>query len=210
MKIITVGIVEDIEAARHNIENLLLQSKEFKLSGSFDNAEDAVEYFTHQSVDVIIMDINLPGMSGIECVRQIKDKHPETQILMFTIFEDNERIFEALRAGANGYLVKRTLPEKILESIKELHEGGAPMSAMIAKKVVSSFQSRDKSDFNLTETEYKILQMLSKGFLYKEVSTKIEISEASLRKKIHQIYEKLHVNNRTEALNKVYGMQNRK
>ena len=209
MKTITVGIVEDIEAARHNIEQLLLRSDKFQLDGAFDNAEDAVEYFTQQPVDVIIMDINLPGMSGIECVRHIKEKQPETQILMFTIFEDSERIFEALRAGASGYLVKRTVPEKILEAIKELYEGGAPMSAMIAKKVVSSFQNRDKADFNLTETESKILQLLSKGFLYKEVSTKVEISEASLRKKIHQIYEKLHVSNRTEALNKVYGMQNR-
>ena len=205
-KIITVGIVEDIEAARINIEQLLLNSSEFKLSGSFDNAEDAVEYFVTQPVDVIIMDINLPGMSGIECVRQIKDKQPGTQILMFTIFEDSERIFEALRAGANGYLVKRTEPNKLLEALKELYEGGAPMSAMIAKKVVSSFQSQEKSNFNLTDTENKILQLLSKGFLYKEVSSKLEISEASIRKRIHQIYEKLHVSNRTEALNKVYGM----
>jgi len=151
------------------------------------------------------MDINLPGMSGIECVRQIKDKQPGTQILMFTIFEDSERIFEALRAGANGYLVKRTEPNKLLEALKELYEGGAPMSAMIAKKVVSSFQNQEKSNFNLTDTENKILQLLSKGFLYKEVSSKLEISEASIRKRIHQIYEKLHVSNRTEALNKVYG-----
>lgn len=205
--IITVGIVEDIEAARINIEQLLLQSDEFKLFGSFDNAEDAVDFFIRQPADVIIMDINLPGMSGIECVRQIKEKQPQIQILMFTIFEDSERIFEALRAGANGYLLKRTSPNKLLEAIKELHEGGAPMSAMIAKKVVSSFQNQEKSNFNLSETENKILQLLSKGFLYKEVSSKLEMSEASLRKKIHQIYEKLHVNNRTEALNKVFGMR---
>ena len=207
MEIITVGIVEDIEAARNNIEHLLLQSEQFKLSGSFDNAEDAVDYFTQQPVNIIIMDINLPGMSGIECVRLIKEKQPQTQILMFTIFEDSERIFEALRAGANGYLVKRTVPEKILEAIKELHDGGAPMSAMIAKKVVSSFQNQEKSEPNLTETELKILQQLSKGFLYKEVSANLGTSEASLRKKIHKIYEKLHVSNRTEALNKVYGVR---
>ena len=205
MKMIKIGIVEDIEAARNNVEQLFLQSSEFKLSGAFDNAEDAVEFFTQNPVDVIIMDINLPGMSGIECVRQIKEKQPETQILMFTIFEDSERIFEALRAGANGYIVKRTLPEKILEAVKELHEGGAPMSAMIAKKVVNSFQNQEKHVFDLNEMEYKIIQLLSKGFLYKEVSSQLEISEASLRKKIHLIYEKLHVSNRTEALNKVYG-----
>ncbi len=154
------------------------------------------------------MDINLPGMSGVECIEKLKAKSPEIQFMMFTIYEDSEQVFDALSAGASGYLLKKTKPEKIIEAIKELHEGGAPMTAGIARRVVGSFQkqahtSSEKSKLSARENE--VLHFLAKGLLYKEIGTKLGISFGTVRQHIHKIYEKLHVQNKTEAINKVYG-----
>jgi len=202
---IQVAIVEDIEAARKNIEEMINKQSDFILAGSFSNGEDALEYLVKNPCNVVIMDINLPGISGIECVRKIKGFNPMIQIMMFTIFENTDLLLEALKAGANGYLIKKNSPAKIPDAIRELFNGGAPMSAQIARKLVEVFQNQVKNEYNLNKREEDILYLLSKGLLYKEVASSLKISESYLKKKIHMIYEKLHVQNKTEALNKVYG-----
>ena len=165
-----------------------------------------------QQPDLVIMDINLPGMTGIECIKRLKPKFPALQFIMFTVFEDSEQVFEALTAGASGYLLKKTPPERIISALKELHEGGAPMSTGIARKVISTLQERavpqQKSlpnDFRLSPREYEILDLLAKGLFYKEIASQLSITTGTVRQHIHKIYEKLHVQNRTEALNKLQG-----
>jgi len=156
----------------------------------------------------VIMDINLPGMSGIECIRQVKKKVPRTQFMMFTVYENDEKVFEALKAGASGYLLKNTGLLQLIEALKELYNGGSPMSANIARKLVNIFQEEhadEEPTTGLSKRENEILQLLSKGLLYKEIADKLGISTGTVRQHIHKIYEKLHVQNRTEAINKAYG-----
>ena len=154
------------------------------------------------------MDINLPGMNGIECIRQVKDKSPDSQFMMFTVYENDEKVFEALKAGASGYLLKNTGLLQIVESLKELHHGGSPMSANIARKLVNLFRHSPKESVTvdvLSNRENEILQLLAKGLLYKEIADQLQISTGTVRQHIHNIYEKLHVQNRTEAINKAFG-----
>jgi DNA-binding NarL/FixJ family response regulator len=154
------------------------------------------------------MDINLPGMNGIECIRRVKDKSPGTQFMMFTVYENDDKVFEALKAGASGYLLKNTGLLHIAESVKELHEGGSPMSANIARKMVNLFRDNDKKNpflDLLSNREKEILQLLAKGLLYKEIAEQLGITTGTVRIHIHKIYEKLHVQNRTEAINKAFG-----
>ncbi len=207
MNEISVSIVEDIPEVREGLERLIKNSNDFLLIGSYSNAENAEKALPLNIPDIVIMDINLPGKSGIECIAAIKDQCTGTQFIMFTIFEDDEKVFNALEAGAHGYLLKKTPKEKILEALKELNEGGSPMSTQIARKVLKSFQNnkaQNKEADILTKKENEILDLLSKGFLYKEIADKTAISINTVKQHIHNIYEKLHVQNRTEAINKVY------
>ncbi len=209
-KIISVCVVEDLEDIRLSVKQLLDESKEFLCVGAFENAEEAVDKLLEAKPDIGLMDINLPGMSGIECIRKVKSKCPETQFMMFTIYEDNNSVYEALAAGANGYLLKKTPKNKILDALKELYEGGSPMNMQIARKVVAAFQksSQGSNDVDiLSNREKEVLQLLSKGYLYKEIGDKLNISTGTVRQHIHKIYEKLHVQNRTEAVNKFYGRE---
>jgi len=154
------------------------------------------------------MDINLPGMNGIECIREIKTKVPRTQFMMFTVYENDEKVFEALKAGASGYLLKNTGLVQLIEALQELHNGGSPMSANIARKLVTVFREKENSEIPveaLSKRETEILQLLSKGLLYKEIAEQLSISVSTVRQHIHKIYEKLHVQNRTEAINKAFG-----
>ena len=153
------------------------------------------------------MDISLPGMNGIECIRQVKDKSPSTQFMMFTVYENDEKVLQALQAGATGYLLKKTDSRRILESIKELNQGGSPMSSNIARKLVNVFLDTKKITRNeiLTERENEVLQLLADGLLYKEIADRLRIVHGTVRQHIHNIYEKLHVQNRTEAINKAFG-----
>lgn len=207
-KWISIGLVEDLKGIREKIKQVIEDSDDFLLLSAYKDAEAAINELPSLYPDIILMDINLPGMNGIECVKKLKQKCPRTQFMMFTIYEDSEQVFDALSAGANGYLLKKTPPGKILEALKELYEGGAPMSAQIARKVVNAFQKpapsyNDQSILSVREQE--VLRLLSKGFLYKEIGDKLKISTGTVRQHIHKIYEKLHVQNRTEALNKYYG-----
>jgi DNA-binding NarL/FixJ family response regulator len=206
---ISMSVVEDMDEVRQKIKRIIDESEEFICLSTYGNAEKALEELPRLSPDIVLMDINLPGMSGIECIKEVKKKCPQIQFMMFTIYENSEQVYEALAAGANGYLLKQTPPEEILRALKELYEGGAPMSTHIARKVVSFFQKENKNNpehsADLSKREKQVLELLSKGFLYKEISDQLFISTGTVRQHIHKIYEKLHVQNRTEAINKFYG-----
>jgi DNA-binding NarL/FixJ family response regulator len=215
---ISVCIVDDNKDIRSALEQIVLMAEGYTLAGSFSDAEEALQRIPEAKPDVVLMDINLgDGESGIDCVRQLKPLHPEILFMMCTIYEEDEKIFEALKAGANGYILKKTAPGKLLDSLRELHEGGAPMSSQIARKVVNAFQGRVTSDAAgsisagtkaisvLSNREKEILELLARGMLYKEIAGKLFISQETVRKHVYHIYEKLHVNNRVEAINKFYG-----
>jgi len=205
---ISLAIVEDLAEVREGLKQFISLNPEFTILGSFQTAEEAINELPVLNADIVIMDINLPGMSGIECIKRIKRKTPRTQFMMFTVYESDEKVFEALKAGASGYLLKNTGLQQLIEALKELYNGGSPMSAHIARKLVTHF--RDEPDeaglaSGLSKRENEILKLLSKGLLYKEIADQLGISVGTVRQHIHNIYEKLHVQNRTEAINKVFG-----
>ena len=205
---ISLAIVEDLLEVREGLEQFISLNPEFTILDTFQTAEDALRDLPRLNPDIVIMDINLPGMSGIECIRQIKKKVPGTQFMMFTVYENDEKVFEALKAGASGYLLKNTGLLQLIEALKELHKGGSPMSASIARKLVSLFQEERAAaqpDTGLSKRENEILQLLSRGLLYKEIADELCIAVGTVRQHIHNIYEKLHVQNRTEAINKAFG-----
>ena len=205
---ITLAIVEDLDEVRDGLKNFISLSQDFKVVDTFKTAEEAAYDLPKLKPDIVIMDINLPGMNGIECIRQVKDKTPGTQFMMFTVYENDEKVFEALKAGASGYLLKNTGLVQLIESLKELYNGGSPMSANIARKLVTLFRKEQKEATNLeilSSRENEILQLLSTGLLYKEIAEQLSISVSTVRQHIHHIYEKLHVQNRTEAINKAFG-----
>lgn len=205
--LINVAIVEDTAIIREAVEVLVKGSPGFKLTGVFKNGEEALAELPSLSPDVVIMDIGLPGISGIECMKQLEGKCAKTQYLVCSVFEDDENIFEALKAGATGYILKSTPPAEILESIEDLHLGGAPMSRQIARKVIKAMQKPKNSPELelLTARETEILHLLAKGFRYKEIGDSLNVSVGTVRCHIHNIYEKLQVQSRTDALNKVFS-----
>ncbi len=204
---IKICLVEDLKEVREGIASLLTLDERFEVLATFPDAEKAVEELPAWQPDIVIMDINLPGMNGIECIKKVKPLCPGSQFIMFTIYEDDEKVFEALKAGASGYLLKKTSLVKIIDSLLELHSGGSPMSTQIARKVINRLQSGKPSDEIkiLSVRENEVLHLLAKGLLYKEIADKISISTDTVRQHIHHIYEKLHVQNRTEAINKAFG-----
>lgn len=205
---ITIAIVEDLAEVREGLKQFISLNPEFTILNTFRTADEALYDLPRLNPDIVIMDINLPGMNGIECIRQIKKKVPRTQFMMFTVYENDEKVFEALKAGASGYLLKNTGLLQLIEALKELHNGGSPMSANIARKLVSLFREEHadaEPATGLSKRENEILQWLSKGLLYKEIADQLGISIGTVRQHIHNIYEKLHVQNRTEAINKAFG-----
>jgi DNA-binding NarL/FixJ family response regulator len=203
---IKVSIVEDLAEVREGLVELVQSDEELLMVGSFKDAESAIQKLTHLQADVVLMDINLPGMSGIDCIKSIKQQCPDTQFMMFTVYENDEKVVQALRAGATGYLLKRTEPKRILESIKELNQGGSPMSSNIARKLLNIFVHEKviaKKEI-LSDRENEVLQLLANGLLYKEIAERLHIGHGTVRQHIHNIYEKLHVSNRTEAVNKYF------
>jgi DNA-binding NarL/FixJ family response regulator len=203
---IKVSIVEDLAEVRKGLAELVSSDKELLMMENFETAESAIEKLPALAPDIVIMDINLPGMSGIECIKTIKEKCPGTQFMMFTVYETDDKILQALQAGATGYLLKRTEPSRILESIKELSQGGSPMSSNIARKLVNIFfyaKVKTKKEV-LSGRENEVLQLLADGLLYKEIAERLHIGHGTVRQHIHNIYEKLHVQNRTEAVNKYF------
>lgn len=204
---ITVSIVEDSRAIRESLHLVINGSAGFECIHVYADAESALEDLPTREVDVVLMDIKLPVMNGIECMTLLKNKMPDTQFMMCTVYENDDAIFSALESGATGYLLKRTPPAQILEAIRDLHQGGSPMSSEIARRVVEGMQGRKMSPGSietLTDREKEILELLARGFLYKEIATALFISKETVKSHIHNIYDKLHVQSRTEALNKAY------
>jgi DNA-binding NarL/FixJ family response regulator len=209
---ISVCIVDDNSDLRNALEEIVEMSEGYRCVGTIGTAEEAISQIPILRPDVVLMDINLGGtQSGIDCVKALKQQIPSTNFMMCTVYEEDEKIFEALRAGASGYILKKTAPARLLESIRELYQGGAPMSSQIARKVVAAFQkksaaagSNDELD-ELSNREKEILEQLSKGLMYKEIAAELFISPETVRKHVYHIYEKLHVTNRIEAVNKYFG-----
>ncbi len=205
---IRVALVEDDSQVREGLALQVGAAQGFECVAACASAEEALTQLLPLSPDVVLMDIHLPGMSGIECIRLLKKQQPRLQISMLTVFEDHDRIFQSLTAGASGYLLKQTPPDKLLEAIAELHRGGSPMSSQIARRVVEAFQrpaETDQADTPLTPREQQIIQLLAKGFLYKEIADQLDLSVETVRTHLHRIYDKLHVRTRTEAVMKMFG-----
>lgn len=198
-----VAIVEDDRGLREQLVQILNAARDARCVGAFLSAEEALQQIPAAQPDVVLMDIKLPGMSGIECVAQLKKAHPSLRIIMLTVYEDSDRIFRALRAGADGYLVKSSPPEILLEAIDDVHHGGSPMSSHIARKVVQHFHligpSAEESE-NLSPREQEVLNLLSSGYLYKEISDQLGIGIETVRTYVKNICQKMHVRNRVEAV----------
>lgn len=195
-------LIEDHDDYRNSLSSLLNTSGRFKCETCGDG-EEGLAAITLRRPDVVLMDINLPGMSGIQCTRTIKERWPEVQVMMCTVYEDDDKIFDALKAGATGYVIKRAPIEELFDAIAQVHAGGSPMSATIARKVVGSFQVRTEvNGEKLSEREMQVLDLLSEGLRMKEIADRLNLSTNTVRTHVRHIYEKLQVQSRTEALNK--------
>jgi DNA-binding NarL/FixJ family response regulator len=206
-KITTVSIVDDEADLREHIAGYLSAAGDIRCKSAYATAEEALEHLPQDRPDVVLMDINLGGMDGIECVRRLKTQMPEAQVLMLTVFEDTEKIFRALSAGASGYLLKRMSPKKLIEAIAEVRDGGSPMSAPIARKVVQSFQAtpaRGDDSVALSQREHSVINGLAQGLAYKQIADELGVSIHTVRNYIRRIYEKLHVQSRSEAVAKFF------
>jgi DNA-binding NarL/FixJ family response regulator len=201
---ISVSIVEDNDKLRGTLARVLNRAEGFRCVSQYPSAEDALKDLPNVKPDVVLMDINLPGMNGVECVRQLKPLLPQTQVMMLTVYEDTENIFNALAAGANGYMLKRTSTKELIEAIHEVKRGGSPMTMHIARKVVQSFQKSAPAQPAeiLSEREQQVLDLLSQGLIYKEISDKLGIGYETVHTYIRRVYEKLQVRTRTEAVAK--------
>ena len=198
-----VAIVEDEPRWRANLELLLSETSGLECVGSCGSGEEAVRDLPARRPQVVLMDINLPGMSGVECTRQLRDLLPDAQIVMLTVYDDSDRIFHALQMGASGYLLKRATADEILQAIQDVQRGGAPMSAYIARKVVQSFQRQTpttKPDEALSKRESEVLGYVARGYSDKEVADALGLSPATVRSYLKTIYGKLHVHSRTQAI----------
>lgn len=210
MSIIRIALVEDDERLRGLLVSHLESSPGIRCIAAYGDAESALRDAPDKAPDIILMDINLPGISGIEAIRAMKPALPATDFVILTVFEDNKRIFEALEAGAVGYLLKSTSPIELIEALHEVRRGGSPTSAPIARKIVQSFQRHpvpDTSHEALTEREDEVLTQLARGFTYKEISQNLFISRDTVHSHIRNIYRKLHVRSRTEAVVKFLNKQ---
>lgn len=207
---IAVSIVEDDPQVRSSLAKLIDSSPGYRCVSRHGSAENALAEIPKVKPDVTLMDINLPGINGVECVRRLKPQLPGTQIIMLTVYQNTEHIFNALAAGATGYMLKQTPPAELLAAIKEVHAGGSPMSSHIARKIVQSFQrspSAAAEAESLSPREAEVLDLLAKGFLYKEIAEQMKVSYATVHTHIRHVYEKLHVRSRTEAVAKHLGQK---
>jgi DNA-binding NarL/FixJ family response regulator len=205
---ISIAIIEDIKDIALSIQTMINTQEDMECLFVYYNAEDAIQFIPQHSVQIIIVDIGLPRASGIEAIKNIKAICPHVLFCMFTVYEDDEKIFKSLQAGASGYILKGASKDKILTSIRELYEGGSPMSPTIARRVIEAFTERNQntsSDFSnlLTNRESELLQLLAKGLLYKEIADQMHITIGTVKQHIHKVYEKLQVTNKTEAINKM-------
>jgi len=204
--VVRVAIVEDDDWLRGNLEQEIGQTPGFKVLQTFRTAESALTGIPALRPDVVLMDINLPGMNGIECLRQLKTACPDLQVLMLTVYEESEQIFNSLLAGASGYLLKRTATTQIIESIHQVRAGGSPMTANIARKVVQYFNrmgNRTSECDRLSPREREVLELLARGDAYKQIADKLGVSLETVRMNVKNLYTKLHVHSRGEAVAKL-------
>jgi DNA-binding NarL/FixJ family response regulator len=206
---IAVAIVEDDVPAREILAGWIRSTEGFRCAGEFDDAETALAKLPNEKPSVVLFDINLPGMNGIECVRRLKPRLPDTQFVMVTVYEDVNHIFNALSAGASGYMLKQTRRHELMEALKDVHAGGSPMSSQIARKVVQSFRRNDSEiggTNDLSPREREVIELLARGYLYKEIAELLKISVQTVNTYIRRIYEKLHVRSRAQAVAKYTHM----
>jgi two-component system, NarL family, response regulator LiaR len=205
---ITICIAEDEKHTRSLLETIIGYEKDLSCIGSFENGRDAIQYIPERMPDIVLMDIEMPFFNGIEVIKRLKPLHPLIQFMVWTVFDEEEKVFDSLKAGATSYLLKRSTGEQLVTAIKELHQGSSPMSGDIARKVVAHFQKKsmiqDIPDI-ITNREKEVLELLAHGHSYNEVGEKLFISSKTVRKHTFNIYEKLQVNSRMEAVNKYYG-----
>lgn len=201
----SVSIVEDNEQLRGTLARLINREDGFRCISQYPTAEAALEGLPNEKADVVLMDINLPGMNGAECVRRLKPLLPEGQFMMLTVYEDSDHIFQALQAGAAGYLLKQTQRADLLSALRDVYEGGSPMTANIARKVVQCFHSQPHTESNeaLSPRESEVLELLARGYLYKEIADSLNISLPTVNTYIRRVYEKLHVRSRSQAVAKL-------
>lgn len=206
---IRVAMIEDDEEIRFNLGDAIAAHGDFQMVASYRDAESALKSLPETKPRVVLMDINLPGMDGVQCVRRLKEAMPEVEFLMLTVYQDSALLMQSLMAGASGYLLKRTSPEKLLVAIREVCEGGAPMTPAMARRVVQHFQQTPAATSELaklTPREKDVLDQLSRGFSYKEVADHLHIGTGTLQTHVHNIYEKLRVHSRTEAVVKYLNL----
>lgn len=204
---IKIAIIEDLKDVALELQELFNEEEDLVCTQVYHSAEDAITFLPKFPADVVIVDIGLPGASGVEAIIAIRELMPDTQFCMFTVFEDDDKIFKSLKAGAKGYILKNSSPYKILSSARELFSGGSPMNPEIARKVIDAFMSpkdgpSKATNLPLTKREYELLELLSQGLLYKEIGSELGITTGTVKQHIHKIYDKLQVNNRTEAINR--------
>jgi len=205
---IAISIVEDQPDMRESLVEWLGNAPGLRCVGAHANAEEALRDIPGENPDVVLMDINLTGMNGIQCVSRLKERLPKAQVLMLTTYEEGDMIFDSLRAGANGYILKNMPREELVSAVEQVHAGGAPMSLQIARKVINHFHRPKKSASELeqlTARELEILKQLAKGYMYKEIAENLSISMSTVRTHVSAVYEKLHVQSRTEAAMKLVG-----
>jgi DNA-binding NarL/FixJ family response regulator len=200
---IRVSIIEDDAALRKAIRERIDGDRRFDIVSDYASAEAAIKQLPQDQPDVVLSDINLPGMSGIDCVRKLKPLMPKTQFVMLTVYEDSERIFQALTAGATGYLIKRASRSELLDAIMSVHRGESPMSSGIARKIVASFQRTEPAETDkLSPREKQVIELLAQGFLYKEIADQLQLSIPTVNGYVRSIYEKLQVHSRSQAVAK--------
>jgi DNA-binding NarL/FixJ family response regulator len=205
MPISSLAIIEDDEAIRRYLAEQIRLHIDVERLEEFADAETALQHLSSHPVELALFDVQLPGMSGIDCIQKLKIIHPKTQVMVLTVYDNADTVFDALKAGASSYMLKNTPPQKIIEAILELYNGGSPISSQIARKVIEAFQVKEKTnDYfqQLSRREQEILEQLSRGFRYKEIADKLFVSIETVRTHIRNIYEKLQVNSRVEALKK--------
>jgi DNA-binding NarL/FixJ family response regulator len=200
---VSIVLFEDNDRLRESLSCLINSDPAYEVKGDFNNCNDAVEITRQLQPDVVLMDIDMPGKTGISGVAMVKETRPETAVIMYTVFEDDERLFQCLCAGANGYLLKKTPPARLFDAIAEVLDGGAPMSPMIAAKVLNSFRQKTDNRYNLTTRESEVLQLLTKGNSIKMIAAELSMAFDTVRSHLKNIYQKLHVNCGKEAIAKV-------
>jgi DNA-binding NarL/FixJ family response regulator len=209
-KKISIRIVEDDERIREMLRAVLIATPGMRVMDAVGSVEEALALPADTVADVVLMDVNLPGMDGIQGVRELSQTWENSQFLMYTVNDTDDKVFEALKAGANGYLLKNSSPDQIVQAIREVHAGGSPMSMSVARRVVRHFRpngavKRGEIGVSLSDREFHVLELLAQGLLYKEIAARMDITEGTVKQHIHRIYGKMHVSNRTEAVNRFFG-----